>query len=152
MDDKMYISETKEDKTTAYKKNVMLDKVKFYLTEGRKSKEICDMLNITDRTYYNYLKDLRKTYNDTPKYDEAVIRVIETHENLLYEAILISKLSKTINEKIQANYLVSKMLKDLKDIYFRFGLIPSGLKKCHRDDLDGRDFFLENRDKFKTII
>jgi len=125
------------------RKSILIDKLKLYLSEGRKTKEIAELLDITERTYFNYLKEIRKEYSADPKFDEAMVRVIEMQEGLLAESLRIYKETKTISEKIQVNYLISKNTKDLRDLYDKFGLIPNK----NRVGIDSMDCWLDNRHK-----
>jgi len=137
----------KEEDKLKIRKSILIDKLKLYLSEGRKAKEIAELLDITERTYFNYLKEIRKEYIADPKYDEAIIRIIEIQEGLLAESLRIYKEAKTISEKMQLNYLISKNTKDLRDLYDRFGLIPNKNKRVGIDDMDK---WLDNRHKTLT--
>jgi transposase len=135
-----------EEKKIKLRKNILVDKIKLYLSEGRKTKEIAELLDITERTYFNYLKEIRKEYSADPKYDEAIIKIIELQEELLAESLKIYKETKTISEKIQVNYLISKNTKDLRDLYDKFGLIPNS-KNYTKGDIANMDKWLDNRHK-----
>jgi transposase len=124
-----------------------LAEIRLLIAEGKTSKEITDLLDITERTYFNYLKKIRLKYSDDQKYSEAIVKILETQEYLLLEAIKIYSNSKTVNERIQAHYLISKNLKDLKDTYDRLGLIPHKLKEGNLQDIDGMNQWLNDRHK-----